>query len=87
MQSAAGDMPVEILPASGFVFHEAEEPTELLCPPKLLPIKSFTLERLEKLEQRVSDEAKAKRMARQQQRAVPMWNTATTAPAEAPSNV
>ncbi|KAF8279166.1 hypothetical protein TcYC6_0019170 [Trypanosoma cruzi] len=72
---ASGDAPVEILPTSGFVFNEVEEPAELLCPPKLLPIKSFTLERLEKLEKRVADEAKAKRAQRQQQQSAPMWNT------------
>ncbi|ORC86360.1 uncharacterized protein TM35_000292420 [Trypanosoma theileri] len=74
----------EILPANGFVFHEVEDYTELLCPPKLLPIKSFTLERLESLEKRVTEEAKAKRVAQQQQRAVPMWNTATAAPVLSP---
>ncbi|KAH8613568.1 putative Cilia BBSome complex subunit 10 [Trypanosoma vivax] len=73
--SSDGTIPSEILPTTGFVFQEVEEQEGLLCPPKLLPIKSFALERLERLEKHAAEEAKAKRLGRQQQRAVPQWNT------------
>ncbi|SCU72001.1 Cilia BBSome complex subunit 10, putative [Trypanosoma equiperdum] len=79
-QRAGSDetLPAEVLPTTGFVFHESEEPKGLLCPPKLLPIKSFALERLEHLEKRMEDETKAKRQERQQQKATPQWNTSPT---------
>ncbi len=40
----------EILPTTGLVYSEKSSMTELLCRPKILPIKSMALEKLEKLE-------------------------------------
>lgn len=39
----------EILPKQGLVFQE-EQPTMVMCKPKLLPLKSVTLEKLEKMQ-------------------------------------
>ena len=39
----------EVLPKKGLIFHETE-PQPVLCKPKLLPLKSFTLQKLEKMQ-------------------------------------
>eukprot|EP00953_Heterococcus_sp_UTEX-ZZ885_P037239 19145-Heterococcus_DN1.PRE.1 len=40
----------EILPTKGLVFSERPGLSEVLCKPKILPIKSLALEKLERLE-------------------------------------
>jgi BBSome-interacting protein 1 len=40
----------EILPKAGLVYSEKGSLSEVLCKPKLLPIKSATLEKIERLE-------------------------------------
>jgi BBSome-interacting protein 1 len=40
----------EIIPKNGIVFNEKNDFTEILCKPKLLPIKSMTIRKLEELE-------------------------------------
>jgi BBSome-interacting protein 1 len=40
----------EVLPKAGLVYSEKGHLTEVLCKPKLLPIKSATLEKIERLE-------------------------------------
>jgi len=45
----------EVLPQEGQLFHE-EIPASILCKPKILPLKSVTLEKLEKM-QREAQEA------------------------------
>jgi BBSome-interacting protein 1 len=40
----------EIIPKNGIVFNEKNEFSEILCKPKLLPIKSTTIRKLEELE-------------------------------------
>lgn len=40
----------ELLPKAGLIYSERGALTEVLCKPKLLPIKSATLEKLERLE-------------------------------------
>jgi BBSome-interacting protein 1 len=40
----------EILPKNGIVFNEKNEFSEILCKPKLLPLKSMNINKLEKLE-------------------------------------
>lgn len=40
----------EVLPKSGLVVSEKGGLTELLCKPKLLPLKSITLQKLEEME-------------------------------------
>ena len=40
----------EVLPKAGLVYSEKGNLSEVLCKPKIMPIKSVTLERLEQLE-------------------------------------
>lgn len=40
----------EILPKAGLVYSEKALLSEALCKPKLLPLKSATLQKLEKME-------------------------------------
>lgn len=40
----------EIIPKNGIVFNEKNDYSEILCKPKLLPIKSMTIRKLEDLE-------------------------------------
>lgn len=38
------------IPKNGVLFHETAGFTEVLCKPKLLPLKSLTIKKLEELE-------------------------------------
>ena len=40
----------EVLPKAGLVVSEKGQLTEVLCKPKILPLKSVTLERIENME-------------------------------------
>lgn len=40
----------EVLPKAGLVYSEKGNLSEVLCKPKIMPIKSLTLEKLEELE-------------------------------------
>ena len=40
----------EIIPKSGIVYNEKIEFPEVLCKPKILPLKSMTLKKLEQME-------------------------------------
>ncbi len=40
----------EVIPKSGILFSEKVEFNEILCKPKLLPLKSMTIRKLEELE-------------------------------------
>ena len=40
----------EIMPNNGIVYNEKHEFSEILCKPKLLPLKSMTIRKLEDLE-------------------------------------
>ena len=40
----------EVLPKAGLVYSEKGNLSEVLCKPKILPIKSLTLEKLESME-------------------------------------
>ena len=40
----------EVLPKVGLVVSEKGQLTEVLCKPKILPLKSVSLERIEKME-------------------------------------
>ena len=48
----------EITPKAGSVFAEKGELKEILCKPKILPLKSLTLQKLEKMEQNLMLNAK-----------------------------
>jgi hypothetical protein len=50
-QAAAGPLPLaEVLPKAGLVVSEKGGLSEVLCKPKILPIKSLTLQKLEEME-------------------------------------
>ncbi|KAK3262417.1 hypothetical protein CYMTET_28728 [Cymbomonas tetramitiformis] len=40
----------EVLPKAGLVYSEKGNLSEVLCKPKIMPLKSITLERLEEME-------------------------------------
>ena len=41
----------EVLPKSGEIYH-SDVPTLVLCKPKILPLKSITLEKLEQMQEK-----------------------------------
>eukprot|EP00762_Andalucia_godoyi_P006447 ANDGO_02940.mRNA.1 BBSome-interacting protein 1 len=43
----------EALPRSGIVYSERSNMTEIMCKPKVMPIKSVTLEKLEQMEKQM----------------------------------
>ncbi|GFH26418.1 BBSome-interacting protein 1, partial [Haematococcus lacustris] len=47
--------PKEVLPKAGLVVSEKGNLTEVLCKPKILPLKSITLQKLEDMEARVAE--------------------------------
>jgi len=47
----------EALPRTGLVFSERGDLSEILCKPKILPVKSATLIRMEQLERKARDNA------------------------------
>jgi BBSome-interacting protein 1 len=49
------DALLEVLPKAGLVYSERSNLTEVLCKPKLLPIKSRSLTRLEKVTREATD--------------------------------
>lgn len=49
----------EVLPKAGLVYSEKGNLSEVLCKPKIMPIKSLTLERLEQLEKEAALTANA----------------------------
>ena len=44
----------EVLPKAGLVYSEKGNLSEVLCKPKIMPIKSMTLEKLEEMEAQVA---------------------------------
>lgn len=52
----------EVLPKQGLVYQE-EQPTLVLCKPKLLPLKSVTLEKMEKMQKDAQDKVQEQEMA------------------------
>ena len=45
----------EILPKTGLLYSEKNGLIEVLCKPKIMPIKSVTLEKIEKMEKEVAN--------------------------------
>lgn len=79
-QAPGGDVvdeaTVAVLPEHGLVFSEIRQMQLQLCKPKLLPIKSYSLEKLEKMEKKLAHEAKEKRDAnRAQRQAALVWTS------------
>jgi len=48
----------EVLPKAGQVFAQQKDNEEILCKPKILPLKSITLQKLEQMEREVLSQAK-----------------------------
>jgi len=44
----------QVIPQAGELFHE-DVPSSILCKPKILPLKSVTLEKLEKMQKEAQD--------------------------------
>ena len=57
MNGATDDRPtlLEVLPKAGLVYSEKGNLSEVLCKPKIMPIKSVSLERLEAMEQQAEN--------------------------------
>ena len=57
MSGATDDRPtlLEVLPKAGLVYSEKGNLSEVLCKPKIMPIKSVSLERLEAMEQQAEN--------------------------------
>ncbi|KAJ1437661.1 cilia BBSome complex subunit 10 [Ochromonadaceae sp. CCMP2298] len=54
------DLIKEVLPKSGLVYSEKGGLAEILCKPKILPLKSAVLEQLQRIEQAAEVNADAK---------------------------
>ena len=48
-QQSSGQKITEVLPKAGLVYSEKGNLTEVLCKPKIMPLKSVTLERIEEM--------------------------------------
>eukprot|EP00462_Mataza_sp_D1_P002855 CAMPEP_0175118226 /NCGR_PEP_ID=MMETSP0086_2-20121207/19414_1 /TAXON_ID=136419 /ORGANISM="Unknown Unknown, Strain D1" /LENGTH=63 /DNA_ID=CAMNT_0016399203 /DNA_START=16 /DNA_END=207 /DNA_ORIENTATION=+ len=44
----------EVLPKAGLVYSEKGNLSEVLCKPKIMPIKSITLEKIEQMEKQAN---------------------------------
>eukprot|EP00466_Bigelowiella_natans_P019842 jgi/Bigna1/54569/estExt_Genewise1Plus.C_370116 len=49
----------EILPKAGLVYSEKANLSEVLCKPKIMPIKSMTLAKIEKMQKDAANPVKA----------------------------
>eukprot|EP00962_Isochrysis_galbana_P054730 scaffold26333_cov90-Isochrysis_galbana.AAC.2 len=47
----------EVLPKAGLVYSEKGNLSEILCKPKIMPIKSITLEKMEEMERAAAKRA------------------------------
>jgi len=56
----------EVLPKQGQLYQE-DLPSMILCKPKLMPLKSVTLEKLEKMQQDAEEQLRAQETAARQQ--------------------
>ncbi|KAG5509355.1 hypothetical protein JKF63_06665 [Porcisia hertigi] len=84
-QDVVDETTLAILPERGLVFSEIRKLQLQLCKPKLLPIKSYSLEKLEKMEKKLAQEAKAKRdMDRAQRQARTGWGSPGLIPGAGP---
>lgn len=60
-QDTTSDCPIDIVIPKKGLLYETEKLEYLLCKPKLLPLKSVTLEKLEKMQKDANDKIKANR--------------------------
>lgn len=57
----------EVLPKAGLVVSEKGNLAEILCKPKILPLKSITLQKLEEMEAKVAEMNKQQQLQKQPQ--------------------
>ena len=57
----------EVVPKHGLVFSEKSHLNEVLCKPKMMPIKSLTLRRMMNIENDLADQAQAQQAQQMQQ--------------------
>ena len=57
--SESEDNVTEMKPKKGLLYSEKTLLSEVLCKPKIIPVKSVTLERLEEMERQASEAARA----------------------------
>ena len=57
--SASASIFNEVYPKSGEIYH-SDVPTLVLCKPKILPLKSITLEKIEQMQKKAQDGANSK---------------------------
>ena len=62
MSTASSTLIKEVLPKHGQLYDE-DLPTMVLCKPKLLPLKSVTLEKLEKMQQDANETVREQELA------------------------
>ena len=59
IQSSGKKRLTEVIPKSGLVYSERGNLTEVMCKPKIMPIKSITLQKLEEMEKLAKEMAAA----------------------------
>ena len=62
----------EVLPKQGLVYQE-EQPSVVICKPKLLPLKSVTLEKLEKMQKEAEEKVKEQEALAAMEEAADRW--------------
>ncbi|XP_077992711.1 BBSome-interacting protein 1-like [Glandiceps talaboti] len=65
----------EVLPKQGMLYQE-DIPTTVLCKPKLMPLKSVTLEKLEKMQKDAQETVKQQELMEQQEQSTFMAQSA-----------
>jgi len=58
----------EVIPKSGLLYQE-DFPSLILCKPKIMPLKSITLERMEKMQREAQETMKHQEAAKNQETA------------------
>ena len=62
-QNSKSKLEIKAVLPSGGMTHVEDVPQYVLCKPKILPMKSVTLEKLEQMQKEALSEAKAQRQA------------------------
>ncbi|CCW69793.1 unnamed protein product [Phytomonas sp. Hart1] len=70
----------EILPENSLIHTKLKDIHLLLCKPKILPVKSYSLEKLEMLEKKLSEESKQRRQLMHEQKEASAWKSDESPP-------
>ena len=65
LTQTAGVLLSEVLPKAGLVYSEKGNLSELLCKPKLMPLKSVSMQKIEQMEQRMQEKIRAQQQQQQ----------------------